>query len=635
MESPRAGVLCFFGSQVRLANISLFIFKNISFSIVQIHYFENKDPAKEDILWERWYCRLCGNSFPFSWTPTKASTNFGGKGCPRTAHISRHSCIAKSLALSIPSATIAPGVRTPAEQLRTVTNLIVQCNLPIHIVKTPEWRQMMISSAGSDSLHATLCPETVMKDMKQWMDEVTGEVKDVLALQTSIALTLDTWTSRARERFIGIKGHFIVGGWNLETRVMALLLFNESHTAEAIRRKVTEAMQRLNVNGEKICGATTDNANNIRRAVLKLDLKGIKDEHDADELPEKTHIIDFIPNSFSCLPCTCHTLELCVLDSLKAVKEVKAWFDTIRDDVTAIRNHSAAIDHYRLLTGSTPILGVCTRWWSWTDAGQFYFNHQQAVIASLSLVEIHKTRFTVNSPLWSQLGHVLRILQKVAAVQRFLEGESYVTSSAMYPMVTKLTSIIGEYLRINLLTAGPVVSFAYALQEAIIRRFPWNEIHMTPWLVATMLDPAYRHNLTVQHLERAKSELKKIAGPAGAKLVAPQAVICSEDDPTSWIKLKTVAAPSIMTTLEAELQEYEHLAGIEDGKETLQWWSVHQGQFPQLSHFAREYLALQASSAAVERLFSASGAVCSVRRGSLSAETLEMICFLKSNSQLP
>ncbi|KNE91858.1 hypothetical protein PSTG_14712, partial [Puccinia striiformis f. sp. tritici PST-78] len=57
--------------------------------------------------------------------------------------------------------------------------------------------------------------------------------------------------------------------------------------------------------------------------------------------------------------------------------------------------------------------------------------------------------------------------------------------------------------------------------------------------------------------------------------------------------------------------------------ESLDWWKEHCREFPILALLAKDYLACCATSASVERCFSAAADTCSSDRGSLAARTIE------------
>ena len=66
----------------------------------------------------------------------------------------------------------------------------------------------------------------------------------------------------------------------------------------------------------------------------------------------------------------------------------------------------------------------------------------------------------------------------------------------------------------------------------------------------------------------------------------------------------------------------------------LDWWKLNSGHFPLLSCMARKLLAIPATSAPSERVFSAAGHIVNKRRASLSSENVEMLVFLATNKNL-
>ena len=59
-----------------------------------------------------------------------------------------------------------------------------------------------------------------------------------------------------------------------------------------------------------------------------------------------------------------------------------------------------------------------------------------------------------------------------------------------------------------------------------------------------------------------------------------------------------------------------------------------QNNFQDCQEFAKQILAIPASSSSSERLFSLAGLFDTVRRGALKLETLEVLTLLKANKQL-
>ena len=65
----------------------------------------------------------------------------------------------------------------------------------------------------------------------------------------------------------------------------------------------------------------------------------------------------------------------------------------------------------------------------------------------------------------------------------------------------------------------------------------------------------------------------------------------------------------------------------------LAFWTRNRHDFPRLSVFAQEYLAMPASQASVERLFSVAGCILSKRRLSLRSKLVDQLTFLRANGR--
>ena len=66
----------------------------------------------------------------------------------------------------------------------------------------------------------------------------------------------------------------------------------------------------------------------------------------------------------------------------------------------------------------------------------------------------------------------------------------------------------------------------------------------------------------------------------------------------------------------------------------LTWWRENEAKFYGLKMLARKYLAIPATSAPSERVFSLAGNICSRRHASLSPDHLDALVFLNANGDL-
>ena len=82
-------------------------------------------------------------------------------------------------------------------------------------------------------------------------------------------------------------------------------------------------------------------------------------------------------------------------------------------------------------------------------------------------------------------------------------------------------------------------------------------------------------------------------------------------------------------SVEAELNAYTRVQQVPLDTDPLMWWKQHVQEFPRLARMARQHLAVPATSASPERLFSSVGLVKSDLRGRLLDSTLIDVMWAK------
>jgi len=85
---------------------------------------------------------------------------------------------------------------------------------------------------------------------------------------------------------------------------------------------------------------------------------------------------------------------------------------------------------------------------------------------------------------------------------------------------------------------------------------------------------------------------------------------------------------------QTELTNYCGSVEIDQYADPLNWWNKHQHLYPVISILAGKYLAIAATSAPCERLFSDGGNVVTEKRNKLHSETIRSLMFLHNNSDL-
>ena len=126
-----------------------------------------------------------------------------------------------------------------------------------------------------------------------------GKIQADLEVVQKVALTMDGWTSRAQDRYLGVTPHYFKSG-KLESAVLDCSVLAEGGAAAKIAERVMEIMDEWNLDG-KVLGIVTVNGANM---ISACDLLGI-------------------PN----LRCAAHFLNLCVTDAFRASDGAREVYD--------------------------------------------------------------------------------------------------------------------------------------------------------------------------------------------------------------------------------------------------------------------------------------------------------------------
>ena len=95
----------------------------------------------------------------------------------------------------------------------------------------------------------------------------------------------------------------------------------------------------------------------------------------------------------------------------------------------------------------------------------------------------------------------------------------------------------------------------------------------------------------------------------------------------AYNKKKRVRVP---TTTHSELERYKNMPETPEKQDPLDWWILHQDQFPVLRHLAFAMLAAPASTAANERPFSMAGNVVNEERPYTQQQLAEHVQCIRS-----
>ena len=207
------------------------------------------------------------------------------------------------------------------------------------------------------------------KVMPQLYAEVRTVVENKIKNAQHIALTTDSWTSRACESYIAVTAHFLTN-WVPHSFVLATRILEESHTGVNIGNALTDIMQEFKINRPSGTALVTDNAANIDIASRTAGLS--------------PHI-----------KCFAHTVNIACQKGVK-VEAMQQLLSKVRRVVTFFHKSPTATavlkakQEHMQLEKHKLINDVSTRWNSTFEMLERFIEQQPAILATLGSTEIRK-----------------------------------------------------------------------------------------------------------------------------------------------------------------------------------------------------------------------------------------------------
>eukprot|EP00956_Cyclotella_meneghiniana_P041903 scaffold244197_cov36-Cyclotella_meneghiniana.AAC.1 len=347
------------------------------------------------------------------------------------------------------------------------------------------------------------------------------------------------------------------------------------------------------------------------------------------------------------------------------------------------------LKEYKDQVPKKPLQDVVTRWWSTFRSIRRMRLLKKAVRSLMATGEISVTDLTDQE--WLVLHQIEIVLEPMAEFQRILEGEQYVTVSlsilavhqvrAAYmgtiacehaePAVKELAKLLLKDFDARYEPADEATgAVKYFRQDELGKYNRYKGLHQFVFF-AGMLDPRVAPLLnndimTGDDYEMLKTDLvaAMVAQVKASKTANETEPPAAEEVPvTPQVTKKKSKFAARMNTMfgamrnrnnivaqdsdevitnaiRAELDRYLFDASqgscplhTEDDQlnDPLKWWKENAARFPYVANAARRYLAIPATSAPSERVWSRSARLLALRRARLKDDLIERMMFVKEN----
>jgi len=234
---------------------------------------------------------------------------------------------------------------------------------------------------------------------------------------------------------------------------------------------------------------------------------------------------------------------------------------------------------------------------------------------------------------WKIIGNLVEFLKIFKSATEVLSGVTYPTISLILLFRVELAAALTESPN----DCQVVKLMKQRMRQSLNYRLPITELHV----VAATLDPSQRNLNAVQEylLERGMTAVDLLSG-AIEQYVGDQELPSTQQNPETtdddvrrWKRVKqdllskhTVPTPS----RSHEIQQFRCLSISPDNN--LTWWESQQQTYHTLSKLARVVLAIPATSAPSERIFSVVGLTVNASRSSLAPSSMDKVIFVHENA---
>ncbi len=450
---------------------------------------------------------------------------------------------------------------------------------------------------------------------------------------------MDIWSNRQMRSYTGITVHYILD-WKLESAMLSCNRFKGRHTGENIFQEYENTITSFEISS-KLHHVITDHASNMLKAFSLPGFKSFNqddinsDDEDTEDSNENEDEDDEDGSSYllNVLPvqhhgCFAHALQLVIKDGFKDARQIERIISKCSKIVSHVRKSTIATE---VLEGEKKLeIANATCW-----------NSQLKMIRSILAADPAKMDSIKDAPKLTQyerniIKDLVEILTPFEEATDFSQIENHPSAGYVIPCIRGLLH------QLETMTSKYNCAFVLALKNSLTKRM---HIYETKQLyhTATILDPRFKL-LWCKDSDEKKEMKTMIINLASSFSSAKESItqIKPENDDNQPPKKKKRVFLFMEqqhqlpkeTSHELEISKYLEEPIVDHKTDPLEYWKSKSEQFPILSAIAEATLAVPASSAPVERLFSIAGKVFRPDRCRLSDATFESLMFIRCNKHL-
>jgi len=442
------------------------------------------------------------------------------------------------------------------------------------------------------------------------------------------ACAFDSWTSPSGCGILGTV-FFISADWKLECNLGGIVELPEHHTAAEISKTHTRS--------SSSSPQLPTTAVNPKAAELLFEGKR-----------PTTPALDVLKSGPDYYKCLIHVVQLAVheiYDSLPSLGRVHLTAKFFHNSPTAAK-HLARVVREMRQAGTIPTNSTCsktilmtkTRWASVQSSVDRHLLLRPAI--DKVLPEHDRGNLILDGSKVQALREVSKLLTPVNEATRDLERRGCALAEALPLLVTMLVKMDAAF------PAGQeaVVAVRNARETFIHSLLKRLKPIVADLIFVTLFDPRFKKlaflGKTVQHTtfaelwhKEVEAAKKRLQDEYAGTLQLHSAAFQQQKQPAF---ASTKLRDTLLAMCDGQVEKTELMAYIDayvdlekHATDPLGWWRENASHFPTMALLARKYLAIPASTAEVERLFSAAKLVVPELRNRLAPDVLEDLLTIR------
>ncbi|KAI2644644.1 E3 SUMO-protein ligase ZBED1 [Labeo rohita] len=474
--------------------------------------------------------------------------------------------------------------------------------------------------------------------------------KNRLAMARKVTIGIDIWTKKGlTASFLAVSAcYFNVQDSKAEHILLNLKQMVHPHTANSIVTLVEECTEEWGIRKEKIIMIITDNGSNMVSAFRVEEEDTSSDENDSNKDSDEEEEADERYGTLERTPCVVHTLQL-VVNMVKKEQAIKRLLDKVRHLVRQFSKSSVATERLLEQCGLILIKDCETRWSS-----------SFLMLSRLLEVKDHVTSVAdtmgwdcLLPSEWQKVAILKDLLLPFAEHTKVLESDTC-CFSLVVPAILDLRSHLSDFSLAHARSYRDVATLAQKMSANMDLRFSCfldvSASNFSPLAAAACFVDASVSAETL--IDSDNDDIQNLLSKAGeyiTRSVPYQEEVTDDEDirnaEVSEVPLQkrprfrffSAHRPSSKpktskASIRQEVQKFkESLSHANPEESGVDFWSSQSStMYPLLKPLALDLLAIPASEAFAERVFSLTGDLSSGRRNRARI-TLERSAFLKLN----